>query len=158
MPDTDFTREIGGHFDRETWSFNAVLPSPTPPPPLVSNDHVHPCMVPKSPYFDVTSHAIRRITCENPQPDTGLMDDDDLAHLTLADNLKNLSIESTDYRFLGKSSGAMLIQTAIDLKNVYNGREAEPPKPQFASRRPHFWGTLPVGILVSYTVVVPNVK
>lgn len=152
MPDAEFTREIGGHFDRETWSFNAVLPSPTPPPPPVFNNNAHPCMVPRSQYFDMTSHALRRITCETPQVDnSALSDDDDLVHLTLADNLKNLSFETTDYRFLGKSSGAMLIQTAIDLKNVYSGRESEPTKPvSFTSRRPHYWGTLPVGRLSLY--------
>jgi hypothetical protein len=61
-------------------------------------------------------------TSSNGTDDKLLEDDDDDAHIILADNLKQLSLEPKEYRFFGKSSGAMLIQTAIELKNEYTGR------------------------------------
>lgn len=74
--------------------------------------------------------------------------DEDNAHLILADNLKQLSIDPADYRFFGKSSGAMLIQTAIELKNEYTGTDRDVCKTATAlvpgSKRDEFWAPHPV--------------
>lgn len=69
--------------------------------------------------------------------------DEDNAHLLLADNLKQLSIDPVDYRFFGKSSGAMLIQTAIELKNEYTGADQESALLPGA-KRDEFWAPHPV--------------
>lgn len=80
--------------------------------------------------------------------------DDDNAHLILADNLKQLSIDPVDYRFFGKSSGAMLIQTAIELKNEYTGSDHTHLKKAtdvLGSKREEFWSPNPVCVLCPIT-------
>lgn len=73
-------------------------------------------------------------------------DDDDIAHLKLSDHMKNLHIESSDNRFFGKSSGAMLIQAAIDLKHEYTGHQDLSIEGILGARRPEFWSIRPVRI------------
>ncbi|PFH50026.1 hypothetical protein AMATHDRAFT_75846 [Amanita thiersii Skay4041] len=69
---------------------------------------------------------------------------EDNAHLILADNLKGLSIDPAEYRFFGKSSGAMLIQTAIELKNEYTGADQNDLKRAIlGSKRPEYWSVRP---------------
>jgi hypothetical protein len=72
-------------------------------------------------------------------PDDGLQDDTSV----LTDNLKQLSLSPSEYRFFGKSSGAVLIQAAMDLKQEY-AKSAEPvpkvsQKPGFSASRTEFW-------------------
>ncbi|KAF5342022.1 hypothetical protein D9611_002055 [Ephemerocybe angulata] len=71
--------------------------------------------------------------------------EEDNAHLILADNLKQLSLDPVDYRFFGKSSGAMLIQTAIELKNEYTGSDHDIRKTQdvLGTKREEFWSPHP---------------
>lgn len=77
-------------------------------------------------------------------------DDDDFATVRVSENLRDrLQMDPMHYRFFGKSSSVILIQTAIDLKNEYVGNE-EPPKrpvlgrPAIGSKRPEFWNVRPV--------------
>lgn len=86
---------------------------------------------------DIVTTVIRNLDAEFP-PNFG---DEDNAHLILADNLKSLSIDAVDYRFFGKSSGAMLIQTAIELKNEYTGSDHDFRKAQsvLGTKREEFW-------------------
>jgi hypothetical protein len=53
-----------------------------------------------------------------------------------------------NYRFFGKSSGVVLVQTAIDLKNEFSGLpiSQQPIKPLIGSKRPEFWNARPVSI------------
>lgn len=90
----------------------------------------------------MATSAIRRVGSNDTQDD--LFSDDDSAHLILADNLKRLSIDPADYRFFGKSSGAMLIQTAIELKNEYTGSDHDLRRGVLGSKRPEFWTIRPV--------------
>ncbi|KAF8216525.1 fungal-specific transcription factor domain-containing protein [Mycena galopus ATCC 62051] len=63
-------------------------------------------------------------------------DDDERAQLSLIENLQQLSLNSDiDPRFFGRSSGAMLIQTAMNLK-----LDAEPQNDQ---RHTEFWDSRP---------------
>ncbi|PPQ77624.1 hypothetical protein CVT25_011235 [Psilocybe cyanescens] len=71
-----------------------------------------------TPLESVTS-AIRGM---NNTPQDMTHDDDD-AGLLLVDNFKRMNIAPTEYRFFGKSSGAMLISKAIELKKEYTGEE-----------------------------------
>lgn len=91
---------------------------------------------------DIVTTVLRNIDTELP---TNFADDDN-AHLILADNLKSLSIDAVDYRFFGKSSGAMLIQTAIELKNEFTGSDHDFRKAQsvLGTKREEFWVQHPV--------------
>ncbi|KAF5328397.1 hypothetical protein D9619_013322 [Psilocybe cf. subviscida] len=55
-------------------------------------------------------------------------DDEDDINNILADSLRRMQLEPPDYRFLGKSSGLMLIRTALDLKNSHNMPGRPPPE------------------------------
>ncbi|KAJ3796205.1 fungal-specific transcription factor domain-containing protein [Lentinula aff. detonsa] len=68
---------------------------------------------------------------------------EDREHVELADNIKSLHVDSREYRFFGKSSGAMLIKTAIDLKQEFTGRETDMTPVVLGERRPEFWRPLP---------------
>ena len=83
-------------------------------------------------------------------------EEEDNAHLILADNLKMLSIDPVDYRFFGKSSGAMLIQTAIELKNEYAGRDRtlKAASQVLSSRREELWHPHPVSGLGHFLKMV----
>ncbi|KIM40778.1 hypothetical protein M413DRAFT_167868 [Hebeloma cylindrosporum] len=65
--------------------------------------------------------------------------------LILADNLKRMALTSSD-QFFGKSSGAMLIRSAFELRKEYMENEPrfnDPLKPALKSVRPEFWGSKP---------------
>jgi len=103
---------------------------------------------PTAPTLETVTSAIRgamedKFDSAKPNPD----DDDDDPTLVLADKLRRIAISPSDFRFFGKSSGAMLIRTAIELKNEYGGKEcdlADPEKPMMKSRRKEFWTVKPV--------------
>ncbi|KAK6992172.1 fungal-specific transcription factor domain-containing protein [Favolaschia claudopus] len=64
------------------------------------------------------------------------VEDDERAQFSLIENLQQLSLNTdSDPRFFGRSSGAMLLQTALNIKN-----EAEPPNTQ---RHEEFWASRP---------------
>ncbi|KAJ4477535.1 fungal-specific transcription factor domain-containing protein [Lentinula aciculospora] len=91
-----------------------------------------------------TEAAISAIRRWDITPDfTSSQNAEDREHIELADNIKSLHIDSRDYRFFGKSSGAMLIKTAIDLKQEFTGRETDMKPVILGERRPQFWRPLP---------------
>lgn len=109
---------------------------------------------------EITTALIRTGTEISPTHPQETELDDDFAHVMLADNLKKLSIskDAGDYRFFGKSSGAMLIQTAIELKQEYTGKQ-ESLRQHLAvgSHRPEFWSLRPVRIQTKHTFSGPLV-
>ena len=77
--------------------------------------------------------------------DTSRSDNNDPT-LLLADNLKQMVLPTKDH-FFGKSSGAMLIRTAFELKKEYRGHEGRsggPVKPAVDVKRTEFWDVKPV--------------
>lgn len=72
-------------------------------------------------------------------PDDGVHDDTSV----LADNLRELALSPSEYRFFGKSSGAVLIQAAMELKQEYTQSGEPVPRvsqiPGFSASRPEFW-------------------
>ena len=73
-------------------------------------------------------------------PDDGVHDDTSV----LSDNLKRLALSPSEYRFFGKSSGAVLIQAAMEIKQEYTQSTGEPvpqvsQKPGFSASRTEFW-------------------
>ena len=72
---------------------------------------------------------------------------DDDPSLILADNLRQMALTPDDLRFFGKSSGAMLVQTARELRDKYTGDEGRfdgPAKPAAKAKRTEFWDIKPV--------------
>ena len=72
---------------------------------------------------------------------------DDDPSFILADNLKQMALTPNDLRFFGKSRRAMLVQTAMELRNEYTGDEGkfnDPVKPALKAERTEFWDTKPV--------------
>lgn len=102
---------------------------------------------------DITTSIIRGVGTP-PVPSDELVDDD-FGHVILTDNLKRLSMDPTEYRFFGKSSGAMLIQTAMELKNEYEGTDHDLRRAVLGAKRPEFWAIRPVRDLPPIQVPLP---
>lgn len=86
--------------------------------------------------------------------------DDEFATICITDELRRLSIDRGNTRFFGKSSGVVLIQTAMDMKKEFNSppgadslnRAEGGSQPKFAnlpSRRPEFWHFEPASLPLS---------
>ncbi|TFK36748.1 fungal-specific transcription factor domain-containing protein [Crucibulum laeve] len=143
-PDENFLKELNSNLDQDLWALERA--PPLNPSTLVSC--AGPSRSPSSAQLahpdprDIITSAIRNVGT-TPDSRYGLPDDEDedLQHAILTDNLKRLSLQPDEYRFFGKSSGAMLIQTAIDLKNEYTGKSGlrDQKRPMLGSSRPEFW-------------------
>lgn len=83
--------------------------------------------------------------------------DDEFATISVTDELRRLSIDRGNTRFFGKSSGVVLIQTAMDMKKEFNNPAGVNPLNQtegcaqesstnIPSRRPEFWHFEPASI------------
>lgn len=85
--------------------------------------------------------------------------DDDDAGLLLVDNFKRMNIAPTEYRFFGKSSGAMLISKAIELKKEYTGEEQTFTRfsQLKGQRKDEFWTLRPVRIILTPISLLANV-
>jgi hypothetical protein len=84
--------------------------------------------------------------------------DDEYATISVTDELKRLSVERGNTRFFGKSSGVVLIQTAMDMKKEFTATSnaatnaessTEPPVGLglLNARRPEFWHFEPVSCI-----------
>ncbi|KAF7345892.1 Zn(2)-C6 fungal-type domain-containing protein [Mycena venus] len=71
---------------------------------------------------------------------------DDLAHLALLDDLESLSISQAQNRFQGKSSSAILVKAAVQLREGYEEKDMP-----WSSRRMHYWTYSPVKHRVPHT-------
>lgn len=85
--------------------------------------------------------------------------DDEFATISITDELRRLSIDRGNTRFFGKSSGVVLIQTAMDMKKEFNNPAGANPLNQtegstqqssehLPSRRPEFWHFEPASIFL----------
>jgi len=127
MPDIDLNKELGLGFSRD---WQSVASSSRQRQQTTYDDPLCP------PPADIAAHMLRKLD----QPYLPLeTSDDDYANLKLVDDLKQLELDASEHRFFGKSSGAMLIQTAIDLKQEYTGREIDLKRVILGQRRPEFW-------------------
>lgn len=99
--------------------------------------------IPSSSVSAMATSVIRGVGTPMVIADDLLPNDDDFGHVALVNKIKQLEINPAHCRFFGKSSGVMLIQTAIDLKNEYTGEDSI-RHPTFTSKRPEFWDVSPV--------------
>ena len=100
---------------------------------------------------DIATSVIRRVGDSIDPDDEPLLPEDDFPHLILADNLKRLKMNKDEYWFMGKSSGVTLIQTAVELKNQYNGSTSLKPHITLGEKRPEFWTPHPVRIFLYHS-------
>ncbi|KAF5370577.1 hypothetical protein D9758_001905 [Tetrapyrgos nigripes] len=99
-------------------------PNNTPSPPSLSN------------ISGGSPLPIHPPSADSPSSTAVTHDDEDLAHIALAEHLKLLSLDAVDKRFFGDSSGFMLMKSAHVVKSEFTGVDS------FNSRhfkRPKFW-------------------
>ena len=114
-----------GTSEQESLDADSLMGQSSPPP---SDD--------KSPtLLDALSRAIRNTHLGQ----TAVAEDEDDFGVLVTD-LKNLAIEPSDLdRFFGKSSGAMLIQRAIEAKRDFADPNKSHPALSLRNARPEFW-------------------
>lgn len=120
---------------------------PENPSSIVGNDTTSYKRPPGSvtPLESVTS-AIRGVNTEIVSPP-----DEDEATLLLADHFQKMrmNLDPAEFRFFGKSSGAMLVHTALELKQEYVGGESYlhgDPTSILPNQRKEFWIARPVSM------------
>ncbi|KAG6845260.1 hypothetical protein H0H87_011995 [Tephrocybe sp. NHM501043] len=133
-PDSDILKEIDTVVDTDAWLIEYLPRQATQklsaPAPMVTSPQ-HPC--------EIATAVIRKVA----QP-VDFQPDEDIQHVLLADNIKNLKLGDGDQnRFFGKSSGAMLVHAAIELKNEYTGGNDDLRRPILGSKREQFWVARP---------------
>lgn len=106
------------HMDRETWYNERHRRGGATSPPAFSAATVKKSR-PSSPGVGVGSSAA--------DLDEYGASDEDPAPLAPSEELKRMTVTSLD-RFHGKSSGLVLVQTAIDMKREYTGGEFTAPE------------------------------
>jgi hypothetical protein len=101
-------------------------------------------------------HALKTPTFDDDGLAPPCSDDDnleDFAKVCITDNHHDQQ-DPMNYRFFGKSSGVVLVQTAIDLKNEFSGlpigQQQLQPMTGPNGKRPEFWHVRPVSIHLSY--------
>ncbi|KDR72397.1 hypothetical protein GALMADRAFT_126549 [Galerina marginata CBS 339.88] len=96
--------------------------------------------------FDAVTPAIRDMNREA-ETERDMTEDDDETALLLADSIERLQLDQQKYRFSGMSSGAMLVHTALELKNEYYNRSlashVHPTEHKLKYRRAEFWTSRP---------------
>jgi hypothetical protein len=70
-------------------------------------------------------------------------DDDEGIYKELANDLNELQIGTHKENWLGKSSGAMLVKVAVQLKEGYTAPDGN-LQPMWGSRRMQYWAYQPV--------------
>ncbi|TFY75185.1 hypothetical protein EWM64_g8827, partial [Hericium alpestre] len=132
-PDADFSQELGVQLDRDSWPRDG-RPIDRPP--------------------GITANCGSNLTSSrmsSPGPNAGgsgeatpgndeleSSDDEYVQTKLLQERMRELSINPLQNRFFGKSSGVRLVQTALDLKSEYSGKEPQDAHADM-SRRPEFW-------------------
>ncbi|KAF8492551.1 fungal-specific transcription factor domain-containing protein [Russula emetica] len=129
-PEADFTQELGAPIDRQSFVRDSLSRSLQNKPGTVT---YRPPSQPQGgvitqPSLDeMVDHDLEPSDDEYPNTQTHRVQ-------SLQDTLNDLNL---NHRFFGKSSGANLALTALDLKSEYNGNERD--HAALANRRPEFW-------------------
>ncbi|KAJ7771013.1 fungal-specific transcription factor domain-containing protein [Mycena maculata] len=82
------------------------------------------------PGVELAALTIRSMNTPAPAPTA-----DDLDHIALTQDLQDLSLSQHRERFHGKSSGAMLVKAAVQMRQGYEEKE----ELSWSSRRMHYW-------------------
>jgi len=140
-PEEDLLKDLDASFDPDKW------PMDRPPDP---ESNLLPSTI-QSP-TDILTNVIRHSGSLVTTSDEA--HDDDLSNISMADNLKHLSIDPIEHRFFGQSSGYRLVQAAIDLKEEYIGTPKQGSTRRiFDARRIEFWNIRPVRNTLNFHVL-----
>ncbi|KAG6899671.1 hypothetical protein C0993_008131 [Termitomyces sp. T159_Od127] len=132
-PGSNILKDIESVADTDAWLVEC-LPQPA------QKSHPAPLIVPPRHPCEIATSVIRKVA----QP-VDFQVDDDFTHVILSDELKRLQISETEKnRFFGKSSGAMLVHAAMELKNEATGGQDDIRRPILGSKRDRFWMLAPV--------------
>ncbi|KAI0787277.1 fungal-specific transcription factor domain-containing protein [Fomes fomentarius] len=149
-PNADFTKELGGSFDRDAWlserngePSSATTTKPAygiPAPPTQTSVMNSPPALPTPP---------SQVDSEDLDPS----DDEIVAQRNIVQSLQKMSMNPSSMRYHGKSSSLLFIQTAMDLKQEYAGIEL--PKTidpdahtTLLRRRQQYWSLHPVRVYI----------
>ena len=110
-PGTDFSHEVGGRINRETWRKGNTSASTS----------AHALNPTSSTYSSANS----------PLGDLVPSEDEDVVTLKLSESLKTMDLNGWRSRFIGKSSGVTLVKKAIDLKKEVTGSGEHQARIQF---------------------------
>ena len=137
-PDADFTQELGAPIDRQTFVRDSLSRS-------LQNKPGTAAYRPPSQLRGGASTSLDDSAEHDLEPsDDEFCNNANTRLQALQETLDDLSI---GHRFFGKSSGANLVQTALDLKSEYNGGDLD--RFTLANRRPEFWNQHSVGVPVT---------
>ncbi|KAI0052329.1 hypothetical protein FA95DRAFT_1601990 [Auriscalpium vulgare] len=131
-PDADFTQELGtpvtrANFPREG---TTTTPGDTSNTPNASASVLVSGIATSSTGVGGSAGIVADIEGLDPS-------DDEYGETQMLLLQQSFNEMSVSYRFFGKSSGARLVQTALDLKSEYSGKTRD--KFSMATRRPEFW-------------------
>ncbi|KAI0058759.1 hypothetical protein BV25DRAFT_1788378, partial [Artomyces pyxidatus] len=126
-PDADFTQELGMPLKRPSTLKEYPLKE-SPPAPLIPAANSSPSVLGGNPN-----------TSPNYDPDALDPSDDEYGHAQMLLLQKTFNEMSVSHRFFGKSSGVQLVQTAMDMKSEYVGRDPRPTIMHMHNRRNEFW-------------------
>jgi hypothetical protein len=133
-PDADFTQELGAPIDRQSFVRDSLSRSLQNKPGTASY----------RPPSQLCGGALTPLD-ETGDHDLEPSDDEYLNPIAKVQSLQETFNDlNVSYRFFGKSSGAGLVQTALDLKSDYSGAEQDHIRMRMANRRPEFWAQHPV--------------
>lgn len=137
-PDADFTQELGGRIDRDSWGHDKRSSLDIMPPRASRGGS-------PSRGFSTYSTSGDNLPLPSVDPDDLVPSDDEIGQSHITEGIKRMAMDPLDRRFHGKSSGIVLVQTAMNLKREFAGVGGTkttniPP----ATRRQEFWSPHPV--------------
>lgn len=135
-PDADFSHELGDDVARDHWANKP--PPPLDPSPLVGPGTEQVVNINPATSLIRTSRETQSLMARTDEPLPG---DNDYSSLQMTEQMKRLKLDQHDIRFFGRSSGAMLVQAAVDLKGQMTSSTPEDfwERGMLGSRRPEFW-------------------
>ncbi|PIL26804.1 hypothetical protein GSI_11140 [Ganoderma sinense ZZ0214-1] len=151
-PDADFTKELGGSFDKDAWltdrngePSSATLSTPAYAIPATPGQQPGPG-IGSPPTLPASASAAAQVESEDLDPS----DDEIVAQRNIVQSLRKMSMNPSSMRYHGKSSSLLFIQTAMDLKQEYAGLELpqavelQETHCMLLKRRQQYWSLHPV--------------
>ena len=149
-PDADFTKELGGSFDKDAWLADRNgEPSSASTPRSAYPIPATPAQQPgigSPPSLPAAASGSSQVESEDLDPS----DDEIVAQRNIVQSLRKMSMNPSSMRYHGKSSSLLFIQTAMDLKQEYAGLELpqtvdlQETHCMLLKRRHQYWSLHPV--------------
>ncbi|KAI0819293.1 fungal-specific transcription factor domain-containing protein [Trametes gibbosa] len=119
-PNADFTKELGGSFDRDAWltERNGEPSGAGPGVGSVAGKSAY-GIPPQTPSSVIGSPCAHPSSAQVDSEDLDPSDDEVIAQRNIVAKLEKMSVHPSTMRYHGKSSSLLFIQTAMDLKHEY---------------------------------------